>query len=340
MAMHGQAHYHTAGFTLVPMPLWGVTAFFDPVGQPELLANLRVFSQRVRAQGLPLLVVELAFGDRPFQVSDADADRVERLRSSTVLWHKERLINLGVAALPASCEAVAWLDGDVLFEHDGWVAESIRTLDEVAVLQPYDRVCWLGPGERSAPAAASVARDEPHHVPGFAATLRGETGDRRRWLLAAFERHGHTGFAWVARRDVVSDGLYDRAVLGGGDIINAHAMAGDDDFLRGRNLYCRWMSVPERGAVERWGRDMARRTGGRLGVVPGRILHLFHGAIASRRYVERLAILRDEVFDPEVDIAADASGCWRWATSKASLHERVGEYFKGRQLAAGMGSGS
>ena len=62
------------------------------------------------------MIVELALGDAPSVVDDAMADQVVRLRSSTVLWHKERLINLGLARLPDRCDKVAWLDGDLLFE--------------------------------------------------------------------------------------------------------------------------------------------------------------------------------------------------------------------------------
>jgi hypothetical protein len=322
----------------VPSQPWGVTAFFDPLGQPVLLANLCVFSRNVRAQGLPLLVVELAFGDRPFQVPDNAADRVLRFRSPTLLWHKERLLNLGMAALPPDCDAVAWLDGDLLFEYDDWVAACCRQLERAPVVQPFDRACWLGPGLRTAPECPDQGIGDDLELPGFAATLQGTDGDRRRWLLATYERHGHTGFAWMARRDVLADGLYDRAILGGGDMIAAHAMAGDQDFLRGRHLYCRWLSRAERAAIGLWGQAMAARTRGHLCVVPGRVLHLFHGPVAGRGYVERLSILRAAEFDPEADLVADRAGCWTWATPKPQLHAKVAGYFQWRVEATSTGA--
>src|SRR3954471_10354403 len=92
---------------------WGIAAVFAP--SPASVANLRRFSEGVRRQGLPLLIVELAFDDRPFRAPDAAADLVVRLRTRTVLWHKERLFNLAIQQLPPGCRYVAWLDADVLF---------------------------------------------------------------------------------------------------------------------------------------------------------------------------------------------------------------------------------
>src|SRR6516162_7377922 len=62
-----------------------------------------------------LHVVELAFGDRKFEVTGVDKGASElQLRSSHELWYKENLINLGVRhLLPTNWRYVAWVDGDV-----------------------------------------------------------------------------------------------------------------------------------------------------------------------------------------------------------------------------------
>jgi hypothetical protein len=38
--------------------------------------------------------VELAYGDRPFEVTEADFPNVLQLRTECELWHKENLINV------------------------------------------------------------------------------------------------------------------------------------------------------------------------------------------------------------------------------------------------------
>lgn len=311
---------------------WGITAVFVPADTPHVLANLQRFSDGVRRQGLSLLVVELAFGDAPFRVPDAAADHIVRLRTTTVLWHKERLINLGLKHLPAACRYVAWLDADILFENDAWVAATRARLADTVVAQPFATACWLPEGATEAPDRlpdGDLVDLEGREMPGFAAAV--DRADDRRRALALNDRYWHTGFAWAARRDFLDrHGLYDRAILGGGDLIAAHAFAADMDFLRGRHLYLRSITPAERRAIGAWGEAVARDTGGQVGWIPGRVSHLYHGPLAARRYVERQRILRDAGFDPATDVAVDEQGCWRWSSAKPGLHAQVLEYFVSR----------
>ena len=313
---------------------WGISAVFGPASSPHVLDNLRIFSERVRRQGLPLLIVELAFGDQPFCVPDAVADRLIRLRTNTVLWQKERLLNLALRHLPDECRFVAWLDADVLFENEQWVNGTRERLETVHVVQPFESACWLPEGATSAPENLPEGRLadghlEGHQVASMAAVLDRTTHRRR--LLAVYDRHGHTGFAWAARRALLdAHGLYDRAILGGGDLISAHAFAADTDFLRGLHMFLRMVTPQERAAIGAWGAGVAEDTGGRIGWTPGRLLHLHHGPLANRKYVERFGILRDAQFDPDRDIALDANGCWKWNSDKPELHQRVFDYFVSR----------
>jgi hypothetical protein len=75
------------------------------------------------------VVVELAFGDAPFELRPEDGDRVIQLRASAVLWQKERLLSIAREHLPPECDKVVWLDADVLFENDGWVARTSELLE-------------------------------------------------------------------------------------------------------------------------------------------------------------------------------------------------------------------
>ncbi|MDP1569406.1 MAG: hypothetical protein Q8L86_05325 [Vicinamibacterales bacterium] len=306
----------------VSSDFWALTTVFEPVPRTTTLGHLALSARALRAQGVPLAIVELAFGDAPFRVADEAADLVVRRRSRTTLWHKERLLTLGVAALPEACRAVAWIDADVIFEDAGWADATRAQLKTVAVVQPFETACWLGPGETAAAAGAPT-------LPGFAATMA-RTADRRA-ALTRFERHGHTGFAWAARRDfLTAHGLYDRAIVGGGDFIAAHAFAADHDYLRGRHLALRRSPPAERAAIAAWGTPVAEATGGRIGWVPGRVLHLHHGDWQSRGYDERQAILHRAEFDPMADLTLDEAGCWQWASDKPALHAEVAAYFAAR----------
>src|SRR4029079_13310383 len=105
-------------------------------------------------------VVECAFGDAPFELPESAA--VLRVRARDVMWQKERLLNLAVAALPAACTKVAWIDADILFAEPNWAAETSRRLDDFPIVQPFDRVVRL-------PRGATAFTGAGDAWPGFAA---------------------------------------------------------------------------------------------------------------------------------------------------------------------------
>src|ERR1700688_1333465 len=95
-----------------------ITTYFNPVGYRTRSENFVAFAESLEAQGVPLLTVELAFGDDPFELPASPA--VIRLRGRSRLWMKERLINAAVSRLPVQYTAFAWLDGDLLFADRSW----------------------------------------------------------------------------------------------------------------------------------------------------------------------------------------------------------------------------
>ncbi|HEY7787756.1 MAG TPA: hypothetical protein VIF33_04460, partial [Casimicrobiaceae bacterium] len=116
--------------------LWGITCYFNPIGYQRRLQNYHLFRQHLT---IPLVAVELAYGD-DFDLGADDADVLIRLRGTDVLWQKERLLNLALAALPDHCEAVAWLDCDVVFDDDDWALRASRALERCSLLQPFQTV--------------------------------------------------------------------------------------------------------------------------------------------------------------------------------------------------------
>jgi hypothetical protein len=312
--------------------LWGVSTFFDFAGSAASLANLARFSRGVRQQGLRLLIVELAFGDADFRVPESYCDRLVRRHCADVMWQKERLINCGIAQLPPDCDKVVWLDADIAFDNPDWVAETTDMLDQQAVVQPFDLAAWLPRDEAAMPADPPFGLGEGKAMPGMAATMR-VAADRRR-ALADYFRHGHTGFAWAARRDILQRHLlYDRHVLGGGDVTIAHAFYGDTDYWRGLNMFCRGLTKAEIASIGDWGRRLHSDVQGSIGFVPGRVVHFWHGATARRGYADRWRILKDNDYAPDTDVSLDSQDCLCWSSDKAGLHAGVRAYFAARGAA-------
>jgi hypothetical protein len=63
------------------------------------------FMALMRRSRINVLTIECAFGDDQFVLPDTPD--VIKVRSASLLWQKERLLNIGAMYLPASCRRVA-----------------------------------------------------------------------------------------------------------------------------------------------------------------------------------------------------------------------------------------
>lgn len=319
---------------------WALTTYFNPAGWSTRLRNYLAFRRHLE---LPLLTVELALPDR-HELAAGDADLLVRPRRGDVMWQKERLLNVGIAALPRHVTHVAWLDCDLVFERAGWWRHALAALDRDAVVQAFEQIVHLDP--RESPDRLAT-RGEPEFRPYFdrefaVASLLG--GDRRPASLARLLVGRHRsiggaaaakGVAWAARRDLMERvGLFDAAIVGGGDSGIVSGFLGDGaNYLRGLPEF-RQRTLGEQYAP--WAERAFAATGGRVGSTPGRVFHLWHGDFDDRGYDERHRILAEHDFDPQCDLRQDAEGAWLWASEKPELHRQVARYFLSRREDEGL----
>jgi hypothetical protein len=242
-----------------------------------------------------------------------------QFRGTGVLWQKERLLNVAAAHLPPSCRKVAWVDADIIFEQPDWIERTSEALDHDFVVQPFTRAVRLGRG--------NCDDDSATEYESFAAVFVRDPS-----LARNSRDHGHTGFAWAARRELFERcGLYDASISGGGDHLMAHAFAAS---IASSPCVHYTFTGAERYAEHfvRWGklaRDMVR---GRIGVVPGRILHLWHGDIADRSYAGRERHFRALGFDPDAHLTQDNNGMFEWsADAPADLKAWARDLFPSRK---------
>jgi len=311
-------------FPLLSGSLWGIMTYYNPQNYVNKRANLRIAADNVRRQGLNLVVVEATEAGRPFVIEDDIADTVIRVHVTAVLWMKERLINLAIDALPKDCDKVAWLDGDVLLEDDCWVKKLPPLLEKFAVVQLFSTAYWMGrsgPGHRSRRRPSQPYADVERVALGVAFAASFTTKLR----LSA---PGHVGFAWAARRSILSPlGLYDRFIIGGGDSIMALAALGapSDHFLS-------IINTPKLAEnARKWIAAMQREVNGSVTALDGAIYHLWHGDRTNRGYLSRYKILSEADFDPESDLRINGDGIFEWASNKPALHSGVRNYFSLRK---------
>ena len=294
--------------------IWAITSYFDPFNRGHRLPLYREFRRRLT---VPLVTVELAFrGD--FHLRPGDAEVLIGLRGGSVLWQKERLLNVALDALPPHVQAVVWLDCDVIFLRPDWPQAVLRELEKVALLQPFRFLHYLDRYER--PGSARLSSD--HAVDAVAYRfVAGTLPDQvyRRSGLSRLLRYA-PGMAWAARREVVqAHKLYDAEVLGPADKLMLVAAAGRGDHAMP------WMSEAHARHYMKWAGPFGEAVGRNMSYIDGDLLHLWHGDLDGRRYAERMVGFREFGFDPATDLALSERGVWRWNTDKPEMQAFVAQ---------------
>jgi hypothetical protein len=298
--------------------LYAVTAYFNPCRYKSRFTNYKIFAEHLKHAGVPLLTVECAFGDQPFELGDHEG--VMQVRARDVMWLKERLINIGIAALP-TCRAVAWLDCDLVFLAADWPERSLRALEEHHVIQPFTTVSRVLPEEFVTDVTNSVVHRS------YCSTVSFDAGTVSGSDHAA---HGHTGFAWVARKDLLDKhGLYDLCLSGSGDHLMAHG------FWRGTRARCVDTRIPVHTKhwrhFEAWANAVARDVVTGPGSIEGHVVTLWHGKSSDRNYHVFNREFREFDFDPDADVMLGESGCWQWKDAPTELRLWGRRYFERRR---------
>jgi hypothetical protein len=300
-----------------PPKLHVVTAVFNPRRFRSRVTLYRQFAKRVEDAGAVLHTVELALGERPYEVTEAGNPNHIQLRSADEFFVKENLINIAILKLPTDIKYVAWVDADVNFLHPGWAGETVEMLQHHPVVQMFSVVINLNPDYEAFSRWYSFGYSHATGRP-----FRPVGKDYNYW---------HPGFAWAARREFfdATGGLMDRIILGGGDAHMAASLVGKAaETLKVSHFspqYCEYVLDWERKArkfLEYYNRD--------VGYVPGLIGHYWHGKFRDRQYVTRRAILERFKFDPYADLRVAPDGLYKLALRDPEFRSALQKYLNSR----------
>lgn len=298
--------------------LWVITCYFNPCRYKTRRDNFDVFASSMRLAGIPLLVVECAFGDDPFELPDS-LD-VVKIRSHSLMWQKERLLNLAASWLPRECSSVAWLDCDILFQNANWAVDAAALLRKHAVVQLFQSAVILDIG--------NTRSETTKRVSSFGAIA---PSNQELLSCGRYDRHGHTGYGWAMRRKIFTDvGLYEHAVGGSADHYMAHAIYGVYGFCVEHSLRNNQSAIRH---LKEWGARFHEQVRGKFAAVPGEIVHLWHGELVNRRYLQRMLETSALGYDPYTDVVAPPGRPLEWhpEMNKQDLRDYFSEYFKNRR---------
>jgi hypothetical protein len=298
---------------------WCLTTYFNPAHYKSRVKNHNIYVENIKRQKINLCIIEQAFGDDPFELDHADI----RLRSNSILWPKERMLNYALTLLPKECKYIAWIDGDVIFENDSWPDLAVEKFEEGNdILQLFESV---------------------HHLPPKHDKFNGEILSTERSLVWQAKSHSDfinkrkkfhllyatTGFAWAGRRSIFEDagGFYDKHVLGANDNIIIDCCL---DTFELHHYYRAGQGTPLLEDMMDWAHNKFKTNVHKADYLPLNIYHLFHGAKKNRGYLTREDIVKKHNYDPKIDIKLNGN-VYEWASDKPEFHKNVEIYFASRK---------
>lgn len=259
----------------------------------------RQFAEYMKRSGVRLVTVEVAFGERPFEITGPD---VINLRTNAEIWHKERALNIGIKyALDTDpgCPYIAWIDADVHFSRELWAEETVHALQHYQVVQMFGQAAMLNPDDEIMWMCDSTfkvfVKKGYHQEPA---------------IPTEYIAKGHPGLAWACRSDVWRnlEGLLDTTISGSGDTLMAWALRGRWSEFTGHTWGLPKNCPLTKGyldAIARWARRCDMHVKENVGYVPGSCLHYWHGSSSTRGYDKRWEITSFHKFDPDCDLIVD-----------------------------------
>lgn len=312
--------------------LYVITSFFNPCQFNSRSRLYWDFRRELEAYNngrsvddthIHLLTVEAAFGDHAYEVTGLEVTGLDRtyysrefevqLRTNQILWHKERLLNIGrahLARLVPDYRNVAWIDADVSFANPNWARDTVHKLNHHPVVQPFSEAINLNARNERLWSCPST----------FRSFLDGRGFHQEPPIPLSYIYKGHPGLAWAATREALDNlgGLYDVCAAGSGDTVMANCLKGGWDlYLPGRP------SEGMKASIKRWAAKCDRHIRSNVGFVPGAVLHHWHGASEDRGYEKRWDILSFHQFVPSEDLEVDEHGLYKWAGNKPRLEDDI-----------------
>ena len=311
---------------IVEDPLYVITTVFNAERFRVRWKHFQDWKLMVQRAGAVPVVVEVAFGNRAFVVTDPNNPFDIQLRSPHQIWLKENALNIGFSRLPLDWKYAGYLDADVSFARPDWASEIIQQLQHFKVVQPFSQSIDLTPkfeimhifnsymwcyenGELDKP----TVRDCYQYGGDD-----GKKPDKPIWP--------HPGYGMFFRREAFNDlgGLVDWCVLGGADLWMCYMLTGRfrkyPDSLGESGK--KWLKI--------WAERAEKSIKRNVGHVDGLLLHYFHGAKKKRKYKDRGAILVQGKFNPEKHLYRDYQGLWQLSDEAVSIRDGIRQYFRER----------
>jgi len=262
-----------------------IACYFNPQGNPYRLFAFNKFYDSIKH--LNHRIIECVIGDAEAELPQTEF--ITRIHTPNLLWHKESLLNKIISELPKKYKYVFWLDTDVIFTNKNWLVEGVESLQTNNILQPFEYCVHLDQDQTKPSFNTRLERErvgdpKTRHPKMWRSFCANHNTSAELSCDVNYDKHGHVGFAWGARREILDImPLYDKALIGGADHIIAHAAAGQI----GHSCITKSFT-DDIDAVNEWSKLFYSVANGKIGYVKGDLYHIWHGALEKRQYLKRI----------------------------------------------------
>ena len=334
-------HPSQAKIGIHPFPdrLYVVTMLENPLRWRARYDNYWKFEKHVHDSGAILYTVEIAYGDRKFEITEPGNPQHIQLRTYDEVWHKENALNIAISHLPTDAKYVAWVDADVTFQRPDWAQETLHLLQHYDFIQMFSHAHDIERNHciMNTHTGFVYQYEQEHLFPAVEHVVNPKGPMPRFPDLANYPYSGggggsfnywHPGFAWAAKISALEKVgmLIDWAVLGSADWHMAWALIGQPDKSIDHkdisNVYAQW--------TLEWCKRCDEHIKQNVGYMPGAVYHAYHGTKEKRRYYDRWRFLINAKFDPSTDLKKDRQGLWQLSGNNKVLRDGIRMYNRTR----------
>jgi hypothetical protein len=337
---------------VVREPLYAIVPYSNVWRHKSRVKHTQRALKHFHDSGATIVFVEVAFNRREFAFANCGLEgqsancgilgadnrfkhRHIQLRTTSELWLKENMINIGVQHLPHDWQQLCFLDSDIHFTRPNWVGECIHKLQNYSYLQMFSHARDLAPDYEMLP------EDYPHaNGLGFVNAWQrlqelhdgiGQGNQRpapiRRVEHCLPETYGQMdgkrvfpGLAWAATRKAWEDtgGLMDAAIWGGGDWHMSHALIEKVEGMMRTDLHRNYKKL-----CMQWYHRCRTHIRKNVGFMTGSVLHHWHGRKTQRGYNSKHSLLARVGFDPPRHLKRDINGLWNLHDDRSEAYPKL-----------------
>jgi len=294
----------------------------------------------LQSPNVVLHVGELAYGDRPFDITNPELHPTDvQLRTTHELFHKENILNAVIRTFPSNWKYGAIIDMDFHFTRHDWSLEAVHQLQMyqfVQLFSSYSDLSGRDLGKGHRPLGVNNGFAFNWHENGFALPPGFVDGGWKTPTGCGYYDQppgrskggvGATGGAWAFRRSAFDTvgGLLDRCILGHGDWFMAFGLVGQT----APDMHIDGYTKDYRDYIASWQNRAARLTKN-IGYVDCHALHHFHGSKSRRGYSSRDLLLVKHKYEPSHDVFPDWQGILQLSPGKPGFRDDIRKYFLSR----------